>query len=142
MRMIPIALLLFLGWVRPVTAQSSYFRPVAPRVTCPAGPPQTVYSPIDFGYPGSDCRMRRTRSLLPAAIDLRPVLAGSCEVGGCPPYGGHTVTPIPTPVPPHRPLMSLRPYPQDVMLGRGILGQPKVYVSGQPLRNALRFLTP
>ena len=26
--------------------------------------------------------------------------------------------------------------------GRGLLGQPKVYVRGQPLRNALRFLTP
>jgi len=37
-------------------------------------------------------------------------------------------------------------YPQspgrDVYLGRGLLGQPKAYVSGQPLRNGLRFLTP
>ena len=27
-------------------------------------------------------------------------------------------------------------------IGRGIIGQPKLYVSGQPVRNALRFITP
>ncbi len=28
------------------------------------------------------------------------------------------------------------------VLGRGILGQPKLYVDGQPVRNFLRWLTP
>ena len=27
-------------------------------------------------------------------------------------------------------------------IGRGIIGQPKLYVAGQPVRNALRFITP
>ena len=31
---------------------------------------------------------------------------------------------------------------RPVYLGRGIIGQPKLYVEGQPVRNALRFLTP
>ena len=28
------------------------------------------------------------------------------------------------------------------VVGRGVLGQPKVYVTGQPLRNVVRFLSP
>ncbi len=31
---------------------------------------------------------------------------------------------------------------RPVYMGRGLIGQPKLYVEGQPLRNALRFLTP
>lgn len=27
-------------------------------------------------------------------------------------------------------------------IGRGVIGQPKLYVAGQPVRNALRFVTP
>jgi len=41
-----------------------------------------------------------------------------------------TTTVVPTTV--------LRP----AVVGRGIVGQPKLYVPGQPLRNALRFVTP
>ena len=41
----------------------------------------------------------------------------------------------------------LMPYPAagasgTYYAGRGLIGQPKLYVTGQPLRNALRFLTP
>lgn len=32
--------------------------------------------------------------------------------------------------------------PSNHYIGRGIVGQMKVYVSGQPIRNALRFITP
>jgi hypothetical protein len=31
--------------------------------------------------------------------------------------------------------------PPNSYVGRGIFGQPKVYVPGQPIRNALRYLT-
>jgi len=31
---------------------------------------------------------------------------------------------------------------RPVVIGRGIVGQPKAYVPGQPIRNALRFVTP
>lgn len=32
--------------------------------------------------------------------------------------------------------------PSNHYIGRGVVGQMKVYVSGQPIRNALRFITP
>ena len=32
--------------------------------------------------------------------------------------------------------------PPGHYIGRGIIGQPKLYVAGQPVRNALRFITP
>jgi hypothetical protein len=41
-----------------------------------------------------------------------------------------------------RPLIPLVPPPPVYYFGQGILGQPKVYVPGQPLRNVLRYLTP
>lgn len=42
----------------------------------------------------------------------------------------------------YRPLVALRPLPPTYAVGRGILGQPKVYVPGQPLRNFVRYLSP
>ena len=42
----------------------------------------------------------------------------------------------------YRPIMSLGSVPQDYQVGQGLLGQPKVYVPGQPLRNFVRYLTP
>ncbi|MEK6239071.1 MAG: hypothetical protein N2C14_30515, partial [Planctomycetales bacterium] len=31
---------------------------------------------------------------------------------------------------------------KNYWVGRGIVGQPKLYISGQPVRNALRFVSP
>ncbi len=58
-------------------------------------------------------------------------------VGGA--YPGTTVV---RPYTTFRPIVSLTPAPANVMIGQGILGQPKVYVPGQPVRNFLRYLTP
>lgn len=41
-----------------------------------------------------------------------------------------------------RPLFSLGQENYNVVLGRGIIGQPKAYVQGQVVRNFLRYLTP
>ena len=46
------------------------------------------------------------------------------------------------PIVTYRPLVPLVAMPRSYRVGRGILGQPKVYVPGQPVRNALRYLTP
>jgi hypothetical protein len=32
--------------------------------------------------------------------------------------------------------------PETFYVGRGILGQPKIYVPNQPIRNTLRYLSP
>ena len=40
-----------------------------------------------------------------------------------------------------QPVFPARPAQPNYYFGRGILGQPKVYVPGQPLRNWLRWLT-
>ena len=41
-----------------------------------------------------------------------------------------------------RPVLPISGTPSAVYYGRGVLGQPKLYVSGQPVRNVLRYLTP
>ena len=41
----------------------------------------------------------------------------------------------------YRPLWPVVTMPPNYYFGRGILGQPKVYVPGQPIRNVLRYLT-
>ncbi len=42
----------------------------------------------------------------------------------------------------YRPLFTLGQENYNVSLGRGIIGQPTVYVSGQPVRNFFRYLSP
>lgn len=42
----------------------------------------------------------------------------------------------------YSPLMSLGQEGYNVQLGRGLLGQPTVYVPGQPFRNFMRYLSP
>lgn len=42
----------------------------------------------------------------------------------------------------YSPLFSLGQENYNVLLGRGIIGQPTVYVPGQPIRNFMRYLSP
>jgi len=84
----------------------------------------TAYEPVVVGEPIT------TIVAAPAAPAYTPV----------PPP---VLTPINTaPVVTFRPLLPIAPEPIEYQIGRGILGQPKVYVPGQPLRNFLRYLTP
>ena len=46
------------------------------------------------------------------------------------------------PVVTYRPVVTMRPATAPYYVGSGIVGQPKVYVPGQPVRNVLRFVTP
>jgi hypothetical protein len=58
---------------------------------------------------------------------------------------GYTV-PYSVPPPPgaitYRPLVPIAQTPASYYMGRGILGQPKVYVPGQPVLNFFRYLSP
>lgn len=51
--------------------------------------------------------------------------------------GGGTLTPTT-----YQPIATSGPVPRDYYLGKGVFGQPKVYVQGQPIRNGLRFVFP
>ncbi len=42
----------------------------------------------------------------------------------------------------YRPLFSLGQENYNVQIGRGIIGQPTVYVPGQPVRNFIRYISP
>jgi hypothetical protein len=42
----------------------------------------------------------------------------------------------------YRPVVPVLPMPPSYEVGRGILGQPKLFVPGQPVRNFFRYLTP
>ena len=54
-----------------------------------------------------------------------------------------TVVAVPTaPVVTYRPLLPVIPMPGQYYPGRGLLGQPKLYVPNQPLRNFVRYLSP
>lgn len=46
------------------------------------------------------------------------------------------------PVTTFRPLVPVAPPPAQYYIGRGLLGQPKLYVPQQPIRNFLRYLSP
>lgn len=47
-----------------------------------------------------------------------------------------------SPVITYKPLVPVVPMPAQYYLGQGLLGQPKLYVPNQPLRNFLRYLSP
>ncbi len=86
--------------------------------------------------------MPPTVSLPVAEGTMQPML-GPPSVGPptcCPPMVG----PAPVVAAPvgYRPIVALRPLPPAYAVGRGIVGQPKVYVPGQPLRNFVRYLSP
>ncbi|HEX3657701.1 MAG TPA: hypothetical protein VHY91_26130 [Pirellulales bacterium] len=48
----------------------------------------------------------------------------------------------PQPTCAYRPLVTVTAMPPMYEVGRGILGQPKLYVPRQPVRNFVRWLTP
>lgn len=99
------------------------------------------------------CRFDGYNMLLPASYDpcapagLMPV--GGAPLGGAPyTYTPPTVTPnmAPNLYAPNnsgwRPLFTLGQENYNAQLGRGIFGQPKAYVSGQPVRNFFRYIFP
>lgn len=102
-------------------------------------------------------------SSLPSLVDL-PAAGTVATTGYFAPPAGYAVVPASASVRPATgwspsglrvaPLTTARPATaatnaaptgrpvRPVYVGKGLIGQPKLYVAGQPLRNALRFLTP
>lgn len=88
-------------------------------------------------------------------VSLRPIAVQTTQSGFgapcCPPTSQPTIgyapassaTPVSSaPRAAYYPVAASQPVPTNYYVGRGVIGQPKVYVQGQPVRNVLRFLTP
>jgi hypothetical protein len=71
------------------------------------------------------------------SVQPQPIFCGQCAA----PQVVQAV-PAPRPVVTYRPLLPLAPAPESYYTGQGVLGQPKLYVPGQPIRNFLRYLGP
>lgn len=109
------------GTVKPVSWSG---RPVVvqqPVVSAPvtagcgtgwSGAPPTVTAPMAPGVPAAGV----------VAADTVPMLPGTSLM--------------------YRPVITLRPMPASYVVGRGLIGQPTVYVPGQPVRNFLRYISP
>ena len=64
-------------------------------------------------------------------------------LGGVQPLGSaYNPYAAPAPSVPWRPIGNLRSMPENYVVGQGIIGQPKVYVPGQPIRNFFRYIGP
>jgi hypothetical protein len=103
----------------------------APAYGAPVGSPYTTRS-----YPVGAAN--RAPTLIPTAYaqNCGPT-APTYPIGGAPaPYATAPAAPG------ARPFLPLTSMPNQVYVSRGLLGQPVVYVPGQPLRNGLRYLTP
>lgn len=79
-------------------------------------------------------------SLIPTAAyqqNCGPTGAPTYPIGGAPvPYAA------PQQAPGARPFVPIAKMPNQVYISRGLIGQPVVYVPGQPLRNGLRYILP
>lgn len=80
---------------------------------------------------------------LGASSAVRIIPCGGTQATTVDPYArGHVAAPGYTTNFRYRPIVSLGSIPENYQMGQGMLGQPKVYVPGQPLRNFVRYLTP
>lgn len=78
-------------------------------------------------------------------VRLRSFADDACTPAADP----YAYSPVPSPAVPqaspaprgYRPVLPLSSVPQNYYVGRGIIGQPKLYVPGQPIRNFFRYLT-
>jgi len=88
-------------------------------------------------------------SSVPTTTTYRPVMIGAPSQYRAAPIAAPMYTPLPPPVyvptaayNTYKPLLPIARTPNQYHFGRGIIGQPKVYVPGQPIRNLLRYLSP
>ncbi len=79
-----------------------------------------------------------------SASAQRPVESSPPVYRGLPPSApvyAQPPQPVPPPVTAYKPLVPITPPPKQYYLGRGLFGQPKLYVPDQPVRNFLRYFS-
>ncbi len=124
---------LLLAAVESARAQSPYYPP--PQTYAANGAYSSHFSPTMQALNTSACLQGAHVVARPAPFypveqaAYYPVGRTSYYAPNAAPLGVQVATPVVNSTP-------------GVVVGRGILGQPKAYVPGQPLRNALRFVTP
>jgi hypothetical protein len=110
-------------------------RPIFPRLTPVLTPPAAIYAP---SAPVVVQRVPVSTPVVGQPITLPP--AASQTVWYSAP--GTTMAPAVAPATVvYQPVVGA-PLTTRLYVGSGLVGQPKVYVQGQPLRNAVRFLSP
>jgi hypothetical protein len=114
-------------------SQPLYSAPAA--YSQPAYTPVSNYTPVATYYAGSACGQ-------PVQCSYNPC----CNQCACNPCATYATTYAPaSPCVPQAAYAPVTYAPAPAcgpQIRRGLLGQPVVYVPGQPLRNALRFLAP
>lgn len=119
----------------PVTYANSY-APVN-RTYFPASQVQQVNYAPTTGYPvrrvanyGDPCGCQPGAAYAPATTAYNPAPYQVAQSNaGVPHYAW-------------QPVLPLRGVPDNYFVGQGILGQPKVYVDGEPIRNFVRYILP
>lgn len=103
---------------------------------------QPVSPPSLAGPPPAEITPSETRSDQPQPGAAYPVQSQPCPVVAGPPAVVYRRAPLYAPATVYRPVVRLAPMPRSVTVGRGVVGQPTIYVPGQPVRNFLRWLSP
>lgn len=116
----------------PAYAQAQYICPPGVRTAYYAGP--TYYTAAAPVYTAPVY----TAPVYTAAAPVR--VSAPTLVEAPAPVTSYYVQPAPSYA--WRPVVPVVPVPSTYYVGRGVIGQPTVYVPGQPIRNALRFLSP
>ncbi|WDI43514.1 hypothetical protein [Bremerella sp. P1] len=131
------------------TQTSYYVEPVNPnpwhtinngvqrvQYTAPAtysAPVTTVGNPVVVNRPVTTIAYNNP-PVVQAPVVQAPVVTGTVPVPNATVYPVDRTT--------FRPVLPIIPMNNNSYVGRGLLGQPKVYTEGQPIRNSLRYVLP
>lgn len=109
------------------TFQQTFMPPA--QLNCPTCIPQAGMPPAAIVPPGAFPNQVAPQPIYPPMNQTQqPWLSSPGAVGG------NRVN--------FTPLISLRNLPPGTYLGQGIIGQPKAYVDGEPVRNLFRYILP
>jgi len=98
-----------------------------------SAPTTTIGNPVIVNRPVSTITYNNPPVLQSPAVQA-PVVAGTVPVPNATVYPVDRTT--------FRPVLPIVPMNNNSYVGRGLLGQPKVYTEGQPIRNGLRYILP
>ena len=103
----------------------------------PSGPEPII---VTAGYAPSPIQLPPPPAVTTSAYPPVATVPAACGTPACSPPV--LLPPPASPTIRYRPVIPVGRPPRPVYLGQGWLGQPKVYVEGQPIRNFFRYLGP